>query len=41
MEEAYDRIAFVAAALFDTPIATVSLVEQDRVWLADPQLRVA
>jgi len=34
LEDAYDRIAFVAAALFDTPIATVSLVEQDRVWLA-------
>src|SRR5690348_6279737 len=34
VEEAYDRIAFVAGALFDTPIATVSLVEQDRVWLA-------
>ena len=33
-EETYDRIAFVAAAIFDTPIATVSLVEQDRVWLA-------
>src|SRR4051812_31735712 len=31
---AYDRIAFVAGAIFDTPIATVSLVEQDRVWLA-------
>jgi GAF domain-containing protein len=24
----------VAGAIFDTPIATVSLVEQDRVWLA-------
>jgi sigma-B regulation protein RsbU (phosphoserine phosphatase) len=34
LEEAYERIAFVAAAIFDTPIATVSLVEQDRVWLA-------
>ncbi|GIF18319.1 sigma-B regulation protein RsbU (phosphoserine phosphatase) [Actinoplanes tereljensis] len=34
VEDAYDRIAFVAAAIFDTPIATVSLVEQDRVWLA-------
>ncbi|MCA2216148.1 GAF domain-containing protein [Jidongwangia harbinensis] len=34
VEEAYSRIAFVAAAVFDTPIATVSLVEQDRVWLA-------
>lgn len=34
IEEAYGRIAFVAATLFDTPIATVSLVERDRVWLA-------
>jgi len=34
VEDAYDRIAFVAGAVFDTPIATVSLVEQDRVWLA-------
>ncbi|GGL06410.1 GAF domain-containing protein [Mangrovihabitans endophyticus] len=34
VEKEYDRIAFVAGALFDTPIATVSLVEQDRVWLA-------
>jgi GAF domain-containing protein len=34
VEDAYDRIAYVAGAIFDTPIATVSLVEQDRVWLA-------
>jgi len=34
VEDAYDRIAFVAAAIFTTPIATVSMVEQDRVWLA-------
>ncbi len=34
VEAAYDRIAFVAGAIFDTPIATVSLVERDRVWLA-------
>jgi sigma-B regulation protein RsbU (phosphoserine phosphatase) len=34
LEEAYERIAFVAGAIFDTPIATVSMVEQDRVWLA-------
>jgi sigma-B regulation protein RsbU (phosphoserine phosphatase) len=34
VEDAYERIAFVAGAIFDTPIATVSLVEQDRVWLA-------
>jgi GAF domain-containing protein len=33
VDDAYERIAFVAAALFDTPIATVSLVEQHRVWL--------
>ena len=34
LEEAYERIAFVAGAIFDTPIATVSMVESDRVWLA-------
>lgn len=34
VEDAYDRIAYLAGAIFDTPIATVSLVEQDRVWLA-------
>ena len=34
VDDTYERIAFVAAALFDTPIATVSLVEQHRVWLA-------
>ena len=34
LEDAYDRIAFLAATIFDTPIATVSLVEEDRVWLA-------
>ena len=34
VEDAYARIAYVAGAIFDTPIATVSLVEQDRVWLA-------
>ena len=33
VEDTYERVTFVAAALFDTPIATVSLVEQDRVWL--------
>jgi sigma-B regulation protein RsbU (phosphoserine phosphatase) len=33
-EDAYDRIAFVAATIFDTPIASVSLVEKDRIWLA-------
>jgi GAF domain-containing protein len=34
VQEAYQRIAYVAGAIFDTPIASVSLVEQDRVWLA-------
>ncbi|MFI5843196.1 GAF domain-containing protein [Catenuloplanes sp. NPDC051500] len=34
VEDAYDRIAFLAGTIFDTPIATVSLVEHDRVWLA-------
>jgi len=34
VEDAYDRIAYVAGTIFDTPIATVSLVERDRVWLA-------
>jgi GAF domain-containing protein len=34
VEQAYDRIAYVAGAIFNTPISTVSLVEQDRVWLA-------
>ncbi|MEV6490902.1 GAF domain-containing protein [Actinoplanes sp. NPDC051633] len=33
VEDTYERIAFVAAAIFDTPIATVSLVEQHRIWL--------
>jgi len=33
VEETYERIAFVSAALFDTPIATVSMVEQHRIWL--------
>ncbi len=34
VEEAYQRIAFIARTIFDTPIATVSMVEHDRVWLA-------
>jgi sigma-B regulation protein RsbU (phosphoserine phosphatase) len=34
VEDAYQRIAFIARTIFDTPIATVSLVESDRVWLA-------
>ncbi|MFY1631866.1 GAF domain-containing protein [Solwaraspora sp. WMMB335] len=32
--EEHQRIAYLAAVLFDTPIATISLVEADRVWLA-------
>jgi sigma-B regulation protein RsbU (phosphoserine phosphatase) len=34
VDDTYERVAFVAAALFDTPIATVSLVEENRIWLA-------
>jgi len=34
IEEANQRIAFIARAIFDTPIATISMVERDRVWLA-------
>src|SRR3954465_15279844 len=34
LEDAWGRVAFGAAAVFDPPIGTVSLVEQDRVWLA-------
>jgi GAF domain-containing protein len=34
VDDTYERIAFVAAAIFDTPIATVSLVEERRIWLA-------
>jgi GAF domain-containing protein len=34
VDDTYERIAFVAAALFDTPIGTVTLVEQHRIWLA-------
>ncbi|BCB90062.1 GAF domain-containing protein [Phytohabitans suffuscus] len=30
----YQRIALLAATAFDTPMATVTLVEADRVWLA-------
>jgi GAF domain-containing protein len=32
--EPYERIAAVAGALFDTPIATISMVEKDRIWIA-------
>jgi hypothetical protein len=31
-EEALDRIAALAAALFDVPIAVVSIVDTDRIW---------
>jgi GAF domain-containing protein len=34
LEDAYQRIAFIARTIFDTPIASVSMVESDRVWLA-------
>ncbi|MDP9795916.1 sigma-B regulation protein RsbU (phosphoserine phosphatase) [Catenuloplanes nepalensis] len=33
-EAAYDRIAYIAATIVDTPIASVTMVEEDRVWLA-------
>jgi GAF domain-containing protein len=32
--EPYARVAAVAGAVFDTPIATISMVERDRVWIA-------
>jgi GAF domain-containing protein len=32
--EPYEGVAAVAGALFDTPIATITMVEQDRVWIA-------
>ena len=32
--EPYARVAAVAGALFDTPIATISMVERNRVWIA-------
>ncbi|GAB3239293.1 GAF domain-containing protein [Kineosporia babensis] len=31
---AFDRIAQMAAKIFGTPIATVSIVDEDRVWFA-------
>ncbi len=37
IEDTYQRIAFIAQTIFDTPMATVSLVEEDRVWLAGCQ----
>ncbi|MDR7274366.1 GAF domain-containing protein [Catenuloplanes atrovinosus] len=33
-EPAYERIAYIAATILDTPIASVTMVEEDRVWLA-------
>ncbi len=34
---AFDRIAQMAAKIFNTPIATVSIVDDDRVWFAATQ----
>jgi len=34
---AFDRIARMAATIFQTPIATVSIVDEDRVWFAATQ----
>src|SRR5690242_8585788 len=31
-EERFDRLTRVAAALFDTPISTVTLIDEDRQW---------
>jgi signal transduction histidine kinase/DNA-binding NarL/FixJ family response regulator len=31
-EEAFDRITALAARLFDVPLATVSIVDTDRIW---------
>src|SRR5687768_7321968 len=31
---AFDRIARIAATVFSTPIATVTIVDEDRVWFA-------
>lgn len=31
-EPAFDRIVSIAAALFDVPIALISLVDRDRIW---------
>lgn len=36
-EERFDRLTRLAAALFDVPIALVSLVDQDRQWLKSCQ----
>jgi GAF domain-containing protein len=34
---AFDRIARIAATTFDTPIGTVTIVDEDRVWFAATQ----
>lgn len=34
---AFDRIAQMAAKIFNAPIATVSIVDEDRVWFAATQ----
>ena len=31
-EERFDRLTRIAAALFDTPISTVTLIDEDRQW---------
>ena len=31
-EERFDRITRLAAALFDVPISTVTLIDEDRQW---------
>ena len=31
-EERFDRLTRLAAALFDTPISTVTLIDADRQW---------
>jgi sigma-B regulation protein RsbU (phosphoserine phosphatase) len=33
-DDAYQRIASLAATIFGTPIASVSIVDEDRVWFA-------
>ncbi|WP_219511419.1 PP2C family protein-serine/threonine phosphatase [Nonomuraea ceibae] len=34
---AFDRVAALAARLFDTPIATVTIVDEDRIWFKAQQ----
>lgn len=33
----FERVARIAASVFDTPIATVTIVDEDRVWFAAAQ----